>query len=150
MSGRSSRSTLMATTLSFTTLAVAASSNDSCAITWLQWQAAYPTESSTGTSRRRASANASSDQGHQSTGLSACCSRYGLVALLSRFAIPQLLRGTDPAAAKGPRTQASEIEDSTDGADEEAKRPVRLVRQGDRQPDGGQGDEHGERQGGAR
>ena len=85
MSGRSSRSTLIATTLSFTIAAVASSSNDSCAITWHQWQAAYPTDSSTGTSRRRASANASSDQGHQSTGLSACCSRYGLVALLSRF-----------------------------------------------------------------
>jgi hypothetical protein len=30
----------------------------------------------TGTSRRRASANASSDQGHQSTGWSACWARY--------------------------------------------------------------------------
>src|SRR3984957_13323264 len=85
MSGRSSRSTLIATTLSLTTAATDGSSNDSCAITWHQWQAAYPTESSTGTSRRRASANASSDHGHQSTGLSACCSRYGLVAVFSRF-----------------------------------------------------------------
>src|SRR6185312_14750746 len=90
MSGRSSRSTLIATTLAFTIAAVASSSNDSCAITWHQWQAAYPTDSSTGTSRRFASANASSDQGHQSTGLSACCSRYGLVALLSRFIHPIL------------------------------------------------------------
>ena len=90
MSGRSSRSTLIATTLPFTRAAVASSSNDSCAITWHQWHAAYPTESRTGTSRRFASANASSDHGHQSTGLSACCSRYGLVAFLSRFILPIL------------------------------------------------------------
>src|SRR5262249_20389512 len=61
-----------------------------CAITWHQWQAAYPTDSRTGTSRRFASANASSDHGHQSTGLSACCSRYGLVAFPSRFIVPIL------------------------------------------------------------
>src|SRR5579862_3455529 len=127
MSGRSSRSTLIATTLSLTILAVASSSNDSCAITWHQWQAAYPTESSTGTSRRRASANASSDQGHQSTGLSACCSRYGLVAPFSRFATHRLSRGTGPAAAIGPGTKARQVEDGADSADEEAERPVRLV-----------------------
>src|SRR5215472_7706124 len=91
MSGRSSRSTLIATTLAFTIAAVASSSNDSCAITWHQWQAAYPTDSRTGTSRRRASANASPDQGHQSTGLSACCSRYGLVELFSRFVMHLIL-----------------------------------------------------------
>src|ERR1700733_13190889 len=85
MSGRSSRSTLIATTLLLTTAATAGSSNDSCAITWHQWHAAYPTDRNTGTSRRRASSNASGDHGHQSTGLSACCSRYGLVALFSRF-----------------------------------------------------------------
>src|SRR5699024_11046030 len=50
-------------------------------------------EISTGTSRRRASAKASSPQGHHSTGLSACCNRYGLVASLSRLAI----RPTVPA-----------------------------------------------------
>ena len=33
------------------------------------------TQAMTGTSRSRAAANASSDHGHQSTGLSACCSR---------------------------------------------------------------------------
>ena len=59
MSGRSSRSTLIATTCRLTTSATAGSSNDSCAITWHQWHAAYPTESSTGTSRSRACANAS-------------------------------------------------------------------------------------------
>ena len=56
-------------------VAVASSSKDSWAITWHQWQAAYPTDSSTGTSRRRASSNASGDHSHQSTGLSACWSR---------------------------------------------------------------------------
>ena len=38
-SGRSSRSTLTFTNSRFITSAVAASSNDSCAITWHQWQA---------------------------------------------------------------------------------------------------------------
>ena len=38
-SGRSSRSTLMATRFSFSSAAVCGSSNDSCAITWHQWQA---------------------------------------------------------------------------------------------------------------
>ena len=38
-SGRSSRSTLMATTVSFSSAAVGGSSKDSCAITWHQWQA---------------------------------------------------------------------------------------------------------------
>ena len=48
---------------------------DSCAMTWHQWQAQYPTLSSTGTPRLRASSNASRPHGHQSTGLSACWSR---------------------------------------------------------------------------
>ena len=39
-SGRSSRSTLIATRCSFISAAVAGSSNDSWAITWHQWQAA--------------------------------------------------------------------------------------------------------------
>ena len=38
----------------------------------LQWQLEYPTERKIGTSLRRASSNASSPQGYQSTGLSAC------------------------------------------------------------------------------
>ena len=41
------------TNLSLSAAAVTSSSNDSCAITWHQWQAAYPTLSRTGTSRRR-------------------------------------------------------------------------------------------------
>ena len=56
-------------------------------MTWHQWHAEYPTDSRTGTSRARAAAKASSDHGHQSTGLSACCSRYGLVAFFSRLAM---------------------------------------------------------------
>ena len=37
-SGRSSRSTLMQTKFSFMNFAVVSSSNDSCAMTWHQWQ----------------------------------------------------------------------------------------------------------------
>src|SRR3954451_7992643 len=84
-SGRSSRSTLTLMKCSFRYAAVASSSNDSWAITWHQWQAAYPTLSRTGTSRRRASSKASGDHSHQSTGLSACCRRYGDVARESRL-----------------------------------------------------------------
>ena len=73
----------MLTYRSFMYAAVASSSNDSCAITWHQWQAAYPTLSSTGTPRDRASANASSPHSHQSTGFSACWRRYGDVAAAS-------------------------------------------------------------------
>ena len=40
MSGRSSRSTLMLTNRSFISAAVSGSSNNSCAMTWHQWQAA--------------------------------------------------------------------------------------------------------------
>ena len=40
MSGRSSRSTLMFTNSPFISAAVSVSSNDSCAMTWHQWQAA--------------------------------------------------------------------------------------------------------------
>ncbi len=65
----------MLTKPSFISRAVASSSKLSRAITWHQWHDAYPTDSSTGTSRRRASSKASVDQGHQSTGLSACWSR---------------------------------------------------------------------------
>src|SRR4051794_22583456 len=44
-------------------------------------------ETSSGLSNRRASAKASSPHSHQSTGLSLCCRRYGLVAPASRLAI---------------------------------------------------------------
>ncbi len=59
---------------------------------WHQWQLAYPTLSSTGTSRFLASSNASGDQGHQSTGLSACWRRYGEVVCVSRLAMSQSSR----------------------------------------------------------
>ena len=39
MSGRSSRSTFTQTNRSFMSAAICSSSNDSCAITWHQWQA---------------------------------------------------------------------------------------------------------------
>lgn len=52
---------------------------------WHQWQAAYPTEISRGTSRCLASCNASSPHGHQSTGLLVCWSRYGDRESASRF-----------------------------------------------------------------
>src|SRR5581483_2847895 len=84
-SGRSSRSTLMLTNRSFITAATAGSSNDSCAITWHQWHAEYPTLNSTGLFSACARANASSPHGYQSTGLSLCCRRYGLVSSASRF-----------------------------------------------------------------
>src|ERR1043165_5674095 len=57
-------------------------------MTWHQWQLEYPTLSSTGLPVLRASSKASADQGHQSTGLSACWSRYGDVSWASRFTPP--------------------------------------------------------------
>ena len=44
-------------------------------------------DSRTGLSRRLASAKAASPHGHQSTGLSMCCRRYGLVSAARRFVI---------------------------------------------------------------
>ena len=80
----------MLTNSSFISFAVAASSKLSCAMTWHQWQAAYPIETNTGLSRRFASANASSLHGHQSTGLSACCLRYGELSVARRFGMAAL------------------------------------------------------------
>ena len=48
------------------------SSNDSCSITWHQWQVAYPIDRKIGRSSSRATPNASSPHGYQSTGLWAC------------------------------------------------------------------------------
>src|SRR5271157_1126573 len=80
ISGRSSLSTLIEISSLFMILATLESSNDSWAITWHQWQVEYPMERKTGLFSFLAFANASSPQGYQSTGLSACCSRYGLVS----------------------------------------------------------------------
>ena len=55
--------------------AMAESSKDSWAITWHQWQLEYPTESSTGQSRRAASSKAGAPHGCQWTGLSRCWRR---------------------------------------------------------------------------
>ena len=65
----------MQTNSRFITSATASSANDSCSMTWHQWQALYPIESMIGTSRPRAAANASSPHAYQSTGFDACCSR---------------------------------------------------------------------------
>src|SRR3954469_2103745 len=65
--------------------AVSSSSNDSGSMTWHQWHAAYPTESSTGLSSSRARVKASSPHGYQSTGFEACWRRYGLVSSARRF-----------------------------------------------------------------
>src|SRR5947207_9253784 len=88
MSGRSSRSTLMLTNNSFITAAVASSSKLSCAITWHQWQAAYPTDNRIGLPVRCASESASGLQAHQATGLCLCCNKYGLVSRPRRFSGP--------------------------------------------------------------
>src|SRR3954447_741642 len=116
-SGRSSRSTLMLTKCSLRYAAVVASSNDSWAITWHQWQAAYPMLSSTGTWRRRASSKAAGSHSHQSTGLSACCRRYGDVASLSRLAMRSACqaRGEAPDRTRSPREQESNREEELGG-----------------------------------
>src|SRR6266567_8123015 len=54
-------------------------------MTWHQWQAEYPTLSRIGLSSCCAFCSASSLHGYQSTGLWACCRRYGLVSLMSRL-----------------------------------------------------------------
>jgi hypothetical protein len=74
-SGRSSRSTFTQTKWAFITDATAGSSKDSWAMTWHQWQAEYPIETSSGLSSSRARPRASGPHGSQSTGFSACCKR---------------------------------------------------------------------------
>src|SRR5664279_4101906 len=92
----------MLTNSAFIAAATVSSSNDSCAITWHQWHAEYPTESRIGLPSRRASASASSLQGCQSTGLSACCRRYGLVSPARRLLreVPFSPRGAAVANAE--------------------------------------------------
>ena len=53
-----------------------------------------------------ASANASGDHGHQSTGFSACCSRYGEVASASRLVTPRPYAGGSPGTASAGRRRA--------------------------------------------
>src|SRR6476619_8563087 len=77
----------MQTKFAFMKAAVSGSSKDSRSITWHQWQAEEPTESRIGRSSSRARARASAPQGYQSTGLSRCWSRYGLVSCAKRFAM---------------------------------------------------------------
>src|ERR1700704_2895870 len=54
-------------------------------MTWHQWQVEYPTERKIGWFSWAAFSNASLPHGYQSTGLWACCRRYGLVSSASRF-----------------------------------------------------------------
>src|SRR3954470_24950290 len=75
----------MLTKRSFMTPATCSSSKLSCAITWHQWQAEYPTDSSTGLFSSRALAKASAPHGYQSTGLSWCWRRYGELSPARRF-----------------------------------------------------------------
>ena len=63
-------------------------------MTWHQWQAEYPTESMIGLSFAAASWSASGPHGRQSTGLSLCWRRYGLVSSASRLAMPPGYSGT--------------------------------------------------------
>src|SRR5512145_809785 len=101
-SGRSSRSTFTLTKWRFITAAMSGFSKDSRSMTWHQWHGEYPTESSTGLSSARARANASSPHGYQSTGLCACCSRYGLLSRARR------LSPTGIPAASAPERQPGE------------------------------------------
>src|SRR6516165_4494371 len=89
ISGRSSRSTFTATKCRFRSAATSSFSKDSCSMTWHQWHVEYPTERNTGLSSRLAFSNASSPHGYQSTGLLACCSKYGLFSAARRFGILQ-------------------------------------------------------------
>ena len=74
-SGRSSRSTLIATNPFDSAAATSSFSKDSCSMTWHQWHVEYPIDRKIGLSSARARANASSPQGYQSTGLSLCWRR---------------------------------------------------------------------------
>src|ERR1017187_2132288 len=94
MSGRSSRSTLIAKKSRLSAAAIAGSSNDSCSMTWHQWHVEYPMDRKIGFSSRLAASNASSPQAYQSTGLLACCSKYGLRSRARRFAIRLIVSWT--------------------------------------------------------
>ena len=82
---RQSLSTLIDTKCSFKYFAIVSLSNDSCSMTWHQWHVEYPIERKIGLSSFFDFSKASSDQGYQSTGLCACCSKYGDVSLISLF-----------------------------------------------------------------
>src|SRR3977135_1618566 len=105
-SGRSSRSTLMLTNPAFMTDAVLGSSNDSRSMMWHQWQAEYPIDSRIGLSSALARVSASDPHGYQSTGLSACCSRYGLVSSARRLAMLGMVGGRAPPRPNGPARAA--------------------------------------------
>src|ERR1700730_6055572 len=71
-------------------------SNDSCSITWHQWQVEDPIERKIGLFSSRALAKPTSPQENQSTGLWACWSRYGDFSRMSRlgFSSPDIAKQT--------------------------------------------------------
>src|SRR5205823_3735977 len=77
--------TFIGTKSRFNSAARSSFSNDSRSMTWHQWHVEYPIERKMGLFSRRAFSNASWPQGYQSTGLCACCRRYGLFSSSSRF-----------------------------------------------------------------
>src|SRR6266487_4424696 len=85
MSGRSSRSTLIATKFSLITWARSGSSYDSRSITWHQWHHVAPMSRRIGRSSSFARPNASSPHGCQSTGWFAAPLRYVDVSRARRF-----------------------------------------------------------------
>src|SRR3954469_11817121 len=95
--------------------AVSSSSNDSCAITWHQWHDEYPTDKKIGRSSARARSNASGPHGYQSTGLCACCNRYGEVSWIRR-----LVCGCDGAAGAASGEAGAGNGDEDDGSSVEA------------------------------
>src|SRR5690349_16609771 len=54
-------------------------------MTWHQWHVEYPIDKKMGLLSERALSKASAPQGYQSTGLCACCSRYGLFSPARRL-----------------------------------------------------------------
>src|ERR1051325_3644176 len=102
MSGRSSRSTLIDTKCELRTRATLSSSNDSRSMTWHHGPAEEPLERKIGLSSARAFASASAPHGYQSTGLCACCCRYGETSCARRL-VMELLHQRAQGAGGAPR-----------------------------------------------
>src|SRR5205814_4849698 len=91
MSGRSSRSTLIATNRSFTSCATSGSSYDSRSITWHQWHHTAPMSSRIGLFSRLASSNASSPHSCQRIGWCMAERRYEEEALERELRVSTLM-----------------------------------------------------------
>src|SRR5436190_15028984 len=74
-------------------------------MTWHQWQAAYPIDRKIGLPSACARSKASGPHGYQSTGLWACCRRYGLVSRARRLVCigPVMASATEPCSGEGQR-----------------------------------------------